>query len=41
MAENFLTIFKTECIYRYKPASSEETNRIIGQYIHFYDHEHI
>lgn len=41
MAENFFSILKTECIYRYKPASLCEANDLIDRYIHFYNHERI
>lgn len=41
MAENFFGILKTECIYRHKPESFAEANRMIGDYIYFYNHERI
>ena len=41
MAENFFSILKTECIYRYKPATLSEANEMIDRYIHFYNHERI
>lgn len=41
MAENFFSILKTECIYRYKPQSFVEANLLIDNYIHFYNHERI
>ena len=41
MAENFFSILKTECIYRYKPATFSEANEMIDRYIHFYNHERI
>ena len=41
MAENFFSILKTECIYRYKPKSFREANDLIDRYIHFYNHERI
>ena len=41
MPENFFSILKTECIYRYKPASLCEANAMIDRYIHFYNHERI
>lgn len=41
MAENFFSILKTECIYRHKPASFDEANRMIDDYIFFYNHERI
>lgn len=39
MAENFFSILKTECIYRYKPATFSEANEMIDRYIHFYNYE--
>ena len=41
MAENFFSILKTECIYRYKPRTFSEANDLIDRYIHFYNHERI
>ena len=41
MAENFFSIFKTECIYRHKPATFSEANEMIDRYILFYNHERI
>lgn len=41
MAENFFSILKTECIYRHKPATFAEANRMIDRYIYFYNHERI
>ena len=41
LAENFFGILKTECIYRHKPESSEEANKMIDDYIYFYNHERI
>ena len=41
MAENFFGILKTECIYRHKPESFQEANRMIDDYIYFYNHERI
>lgn len=41
MAENFFSIIKTECIYRSKPNTFKEANRMIDDYIHFYNHERI
>ena len=41
MAENFFSILKTECIYRYKPTSFNEANEMIDRYIYFYNHERI
>ena len=41
MAENFFSILKTECIYRTKLKTFEEARLLIGEYIHFYNHERI
>ena len=41
MAENFFSILKTECIYRTKLRTYEEASLLIGEYIHFYNHERI
>ena len=41
MAENFFSILKTEYIYRHKPQSFQESNDMINNYIHFYNHERI
>lgn len=41
MAENFFSILKTECIYRYKPKSLHEANSMIERYIDFYNSERI
>ena len=41
MAENFFSILKTECIYRTKLQTSEEARLLIGEYIHFYNHQRI
>ena len=40
-AENFFGILKTECIYRRKPETFEEANKMIDDYIYFYNHERI
>ena len=39
LAENFFGILKTECIYRHKPKTFEEANKMIDDYIYFYNHE--
>ena len=39
VAENFFSILKTECIYRYKPATFAEANEMIDRFICFYNHE--
>ena len=41
LAENFFSILKTECIYRFKPRSFDEANALIDNYIHFYNHDRI
>lgn len=37
LAENFFSILKTECIYRVKLATYEETSLLIGECINFYN----
>ena len=37
LAENFISILKTECIYRTKLQTYEEARLLIGEYIHFYN----
>ena len=41
LAENFFSILKTECIYRSKIATFAEANRLIDEYIYFYNHQRI
>ena len=41
MAENFFSILKTECIYRTKLKTYEESRLLIDEYIHFYNNERI
>ena len=41
LAENFFSILKTECIYRVKLQTYEEARLLIGEYIHFYNHQRI
>ena len=41
MAENFFSILKTECIYRHKPNTFSEANKMIDRYIHFYNYERL
>lgn len=41
LAENFFGILKTECIYRHKPETFEEANKMIDDYIYFYNYERI
>ena len=41
LAENFFSILKTECIYRVKLQTYEEARLLIGDYIHFYNHQRL
>ena len=41
LAENFFGILKAECIYRHKPETFEEADKMIDDYIYFYNHERI
>jgi len=41
LAENFFSILKTECIYRVNLQTYEEARLLIGEYIHFYNHQRI
>ncbi len=41
MAENFFSILKTECIYRTKLKTYEDSSILISEYIHFYNNERI
>ena len=41
MAENFFSILKTECIYRTKLKTYGEARLLMGEYVHFYNHERI
>ena len=41
LAENFFSILKTECIYRTKISTFVEANRLIDEYIYFYNHQRI
>ena len=41
MAENFFSILKTECIYRYKPRTLFEAQNMVDDYIYFYNNERI
>ena len=34
-------ILKTECIYRHKPETFDQANKMIDDYIYFYNHERI
>ena len=38
LAENFFSILKTECIHRVKLKTFSETELVIDEYIHFYNH---
>ena len=41
LAENFFSILKTECIYRFKLKTFDEARLIIDQYISFYNNQRI
>jgi len=41
LAENFFSILKTECVYRVKHQTYEKARLLIGEYIHFYNHQRI
>ena len=41
MAENFFSILKTECIYRHQATTFDEANKLIDNYIYFYNHQRI
>ena len=41
LAENFFSIFKTECIYRTKLQTYEEARLLIDEYIYFYNNQRI
>lgn len=41
LAENFFELLKTECICRHKPETFEEANKMINDYIYFYNYERI
>lgn len=41
MAENFFSILKTECIYRYKLKTFAEATQLIDDYVWFYNNERI
>lgn len=41
LAENFFGILKTECICRRKLETFEKANKMIDDYIYFYNHERI
>ena len=41
LAENFFSIFKTECVHRVRLETFAEARRLIDEYIHFYNHQRI
>ena len=41
MAENFISILKTEYIYRHKPRTFRKANVLLDRYIHFYNYGRI
>ena len=41
LMENFFGTFKTECLYRRKPATGEQVQQLVDEYIQFYNYEHI
>ena len=41
MAENFLSILKSECIRLYKPETIHDAQTLIDEYITFYNHDRI
>lgn len=41
LAENFFSIFKTECIHRVKLSGYDEARLIISEYINFYNNYRI
>lgn len=41
MAENFFSILKVECIRRVKISTFDEANRLIDEFIHFYNYQRI
>lgn len=41
MAENFFSIFKTECIYYDKPTTTEEAAKLTDKFIYYYNYERI
>lgn len=41
MAENFFSIFKTECIYLEKPKTLDEALSLTDEFIHYYNYERI
>jgi transposase InsO family protein len=41
MAENFFSIFKTECIYLEKPKTLDEALALTDEFLHYYNYERI
>lgn len=41
LMENFFGTFKTECLYRRKPATGEQVQQLVDEYIQFYNYERI
>ena len=41
LTENFFSILKTECIYRQKIATFQQTRELIDEFIYFYNHDRI
>jgi transposase InsO family protein len=41
MAENFFSIFKTECIYLEKPKTLAEAERLTNEFVEYYNYERI
>ena len=41
LMENFFGTFKTECLYRCKPAAGEQVQQLVDEYIQFYNYERI
>ena len=41
MAENFFSIFKTECIYLEKPKTLDEALTLTDEFLHYYNYERI
>ena len=41
LMENFFGTFKTECLYRCIPATGEQVQQLVDEYIQFYNYERI
>jgi len=39
--ENFFGTFKTECLYRCNPTTGEQVQRLVDEYMHFYNFQRI